>query len=73
MKNKFTHQGYIVGCDARTPSSFSRLVRLRETKNFWITEHGNKYHKRGFAGSGVGDWPLYKLQTETMSKLTETK
>jgi len=63
----------MVGSDARSPAKFSKLVKLRETKNFWVSEHGTKFHKTGFAGSGVGDWPMYRLQVETITKLTKTK
>lgn len=42
-----THTGNLVGNDSRTPSGYKEAIKLRETKNFWITPTGNKYDKRG--------------------------
>ena len=67
---KCTHIGIIVGCDARTPDGFSAMVNLRETKNFWITSHKNKYRKND--GSGIGDWPLYSLRIDSIKALVKT-
>jgi len=69
---KFTHQGYISGSDARTRPDFKKLIKLRETKNFWVSEHGSKFRKLGFAGMGIGDWPLYRLDVKSITLLQST-
>lgn len=63
----FTHTGRLVGCDSRTSPNYSRLVELRGTKKYWITKHGDKYRKD--TGWGVGDWPLLKLDLETLAEV----
>jgi hypothetical protein len=68
---KFTHKGIIVGSDARTPDGYSKNVMLRQTKNFWVSQSGTKYHKHYFAGSGVGDWPLTRLKIDSITPLYE--
>jgi hypothetical protein len=64
MKNKFTHTGTLIGADSRTPRHYTFTTRLRETKNHWIAESGNKYRKH--TGWGVGDWPLYYLDINSI-------
>jgi hypothetical protein len=63
MKNKMTHIGCLIGCDARTHREFNQQVELRETKNFWVDLFGRKYSKK-FGLLGVGEWPLYRLQAK---------
>lgn len=71
MSKKPTHIGIIRGCDARTPSDFKKWVRVRETKLYWITEHGTRYSKK-WNGSGTGDWPLYRLMLDTIKPLPQS-
>lgn len=66
MKRKFTHIGYLRGCDARTSVGYRKLVQLRETKLYWVTEHGIKYRKDGGWEAGA-DWPMYKLDLESVT------
>jgi hypothetical protein len=68
MKYVYTHYGYMVGCDARTPAKFKKRVNLRETKTMWITESGTKFSKKTLCVAGCGDWPLYELQPEPTRK-----
>jgi len=58
MIKTFTHMGVQVGSDNRTSDSYKRNIYLRETKNFFVTRHGEKYNKEGI---GLGDWPMYRL------------
>ena len=58
----FTHQAYVIGNDARTPKNYRRLVKLRETKKFWVDESGIKFQKSYL--TTVGDWPMYRLENE---------
>lgn len=67
MKDKFTHQGVLIGANACIPDNYRRKVLLRETKNFFVTKHGTKYHKDG---QGVGDWPKFHLTEITKIPFT---
>ena len=69
-KPKMTHSAIIRGNDARTSEGEFRRVKLRETKLYWITEHRIKYRKPG--GRGVGDWPMYDLDVDTIRPLGAT-
>jgi hypothetical protein len=62
---KFTHEGILEGCDNRTKLGTKFKVKLRETKNFWVTESGAKYRKE--SGWGVGQWPMYHLLVATIT------
>ena len=73
MKKTFTHIGIVRGCDARTNPNWRRRVLLRETKRYWITNKGRRFHKTGFVGAGVGEWPLYRLIPESIEKLNNPK
>lgn len=66
-----THKGYVVGVDARTPDGYKVLRKLRETKNFWITERGEKYRKHN--GYSIGKWPVYKLDLNSVVALEKAK
>jgi len=52
----------------RTPKDYKREIKLRETKNFWVSEAGNKYRKNGW---GVGDWPLYCLKIDSIRPIEQ--
>ena len=67
---RFTHTGIIRGCDARTPKDWRRTRRFRETKMYWIDEHGTKYSKK-WRGQTTGDWPMYKLDMESLTPMEE--
>ena len=58
MKKKFTHQGVLVAASSCVPDNYRKTVLVRETKNFYVTQHGMKYYKNG---GGVGDWPHHSL------------
>jgi len=61
---EYTHTGYIVGADTRTPKDYRKKVNLRATKTMWVTKSGMRFRrdKREFwNGSSFGDWPLYQL------------
>lgn len=62
-----THTGIIRGNDSRTPDGAYRKVKLRETKLYWICEHGLKYRKPN--GYGTGDWPMFSLDIETVKPI----
>jgi len=53
--------------DARTPDSYRREVLLRETKNFWVNTSGVKYRRPD--GHCTGNWPMYRLITESVKPL----
>lgn len=65
----FTHKGYIVGNDNRTPAGWRRLVSLRETKTFWIDKTGNKYRKANGSQVGIGKWAVSRLDVETIVEM----
>ena len=69
MKHKFTHTGFIVGCDNRISENYRKKIKLRETEKFWISEYGVKYRKTSLRG--IGDWPLYRLEEGSIHKIEE--
>lgn len=70
-KNKkvFTHGGYLHG-DNRVGDR-KPAVYLRETANFWVDHYGRKYNKK--LGRGMGDWPMWSLDTDSIKPLREQK
>ena len=60
----FTHEGYVIGCDARTPDNYRKKVRLRETKTLWVTESGVRFRKPH--GRVSGDFPLYRVDIDSI-------
>ncbi len=44
MKKEITHTGLLSGVGIY--SGKLRLANIRETKNYWISEHGTKFHKK---------------------------
>lgn len=66
-KKTYTHTGIFHGADGRTPKDFKRRAVLRETKKYWITSLGKRFSKN--FGSGPGQWPLYRLDLDTIEKL----
>ena len=64
-----THVGVMVGVDARTPRDYQEEIFLRETRNFWVNQYGNKFSKSD--GYRPGSWPMYKLLLETIKPLKE--
>lgn len=71
MNKKTTHTGVLKGNDNRTARNCSFQVKLRETKIYWITEKGGKYKKKN--GWGMGDWPLYSLDLNSIKKIEPSK
>ena len=67
MKYVFTHRGTIRGCDRRVHDLFRKVIRLRETKLYWISAYGSKYKKSN--GYPPCDWPMYKLMLDTVAPL----
>jgi len=63
-KTEYTHVGWIVGCDARTPAGYRRKVRLRETKTLWVSECRRRFSKRVYLQETGQEWPLYQLESE---------
>ena len=61
---KYTHIGLMCWIDSK---GSKKMVKIRETKLYWITEHGNKYMKN--TGRGIGDYPLYALDLSTIKPL----
>ena len=68
IMKKSTHTGVIHGKYARTPKGYTKAVNLRETKRYWITEGGSKYHKE-YGGTGVGKWPHYDLDLSSITPI----
>ena len=67
---KFTHFGYIVGCDARTPVNYKRKVNLRETKMFWISENGFRFSKKHY-GKTSGSWPMWRIDLKSIKPISQ--
>jgi hypothetical protein len=65
-----THQGRIIGCDARTPDGYSRLVNLRQTKTLWIDGNGSRWSKKNGYPSPVRRLPPYRLDLTTVAELS---
>lgn len=57
---KYTHIGFVVGVDNRTPSGWGRSVQLRETKKMWISDCGYRFMKNTM--KEPGRWPVYALK-----------
>ena len=68
-KHPYTHWGWLRGCDCRTPDGTKHKVRLRKGKVHWITEKGSRFLLKN--GWGVGDWPLYALEMDTVKELDQ--
>jgi hypothetical protein len=68
-KLQMTHVGYEIGVDARCTPNYRRLVLLRETKNHWIDDKGQKYRKP----HGMVDvkWPMYRIDPSTIQVLPQ--
>jgi len=66
---KFTHEGFIVGVDARTPNGYKSKVLLRETKTMWITSRGHRFSKRSGWAVGSQVWPMYSLDLDSINQL----
>lgn len=69
MAKKFTHTGKMVGCDNRTRDGFFRIIKLRETSNFWVDEYGEKFRKLTGSSVNGGSWPMYRLEVNTIRSL----
>lgn len=65
-KKIMTHAGRLVGCDNRTRAGYSHLIALRETENFWVDIHGNKYRKLNGAAVNGDRFPMYELKIDTI-------
>ena len=64
--SKMTHTGIEVGMAYNR--GIKRKLKLRETKNFYISEHGTKYRKGD--GSIVGEsFPVFNLSISTIKAL----
>lgn len=64
-KHNYTHTGLVIG-DNRSGNIRVRR-QLRELKNHWVDNQGFKYRKSN--GGGVGDWPMYMLDINTIQEL----
>ena len=63
-----THYGFLKGSDARTKDNYKQKVKLRETKNFWVDEHKNKYRKSNGRKTN-SKWAMYYLDVESIVRL----
>ena len=70
MKKVFTHTGYVVGVDERTPKEYRRKVELRETKTMWVSSGGQCFIKNR-NGHAPGKWPKWKLDIGSIEEKTE--
>ena len=62
---KMTHIGMEVGM---AHNRGRREIKLRETKNYYISEYGSKYRKDN--GSRIGErFPIFKLDISTIKAL----
>ena len=66
-----THKGVLRGLDARTRGEKPQLIRLRETKCYWISQWGKKYSKKW--GAVGGAYPMYRLDLKTIKPLEESE
>jgi len=74
MKQKFTHTGYIVGCNACVSKEYVRPVKLRltPTKKWWVDEFGIKYYgpeSAHFEGLSLDTWSNYKLDRKSVNPI----
>lgn len=64
--SKITHTGIEVGIAYNR--GIKRKLKLRETKNYYISEYGTKYRKGD--GSLVGEkFPIFSLDISTIKTL----
>lgn len=70
FSHKMTHIGVVRGCDARTPENYSRRVRLRETRLYWVGQHCRKFSKKR-AGYVLDDWPMYRLDLTSIVPISK--
>lgn len=63
---KMTHIGVIVGMAYNR--GITREAKLRETKNYYISEYGIKYRKVDGGIPGAG-FPIFKLDISTIKEL----
>ena len=64
--SKMTHTGIEVGCAYN--KDIKRKLKLRETKNYYISEYGTKYRKGD--GRRVGErFAIFSLDISSISSL----
>ena len=63
---KMTHIGMVVGMAYNR--GIVREVKLRETKNYYVSEYGIKYRKEDGGIPGEG-FPILKLDISTIKEL----
>lgn len=66
---KMTHTAVARGCDARIDKDKRWLIEIRETKKYWIDRHGARYSKTH--GRRCGDWPLSRIEIESIKEIEE--
>ena len=66
---RFTHTGYVIGCDSRTSPDYKRVVLLRETKTMFISKCGSRFSKKK-NGRVFGIWPKYKLDLDSIVQIS---
>ena len=64
--SKITHTGIEVGCAYN--KGMKREIKLRETKNYYISEYGTRYNKT--TGRWLGEkFPTFSLDISTIKPL----
>lgn len=69
MSNNLTHKGIMRGSDRRTPEGYHFTILLRETKNFWVDEHGVKYRKKTGTKVPRESFPMYYLDISSIKEI----
>lgn len=65
----WTHNGRVVGCDARTPPDYSRLILLRETRTMWIGYLAQRFSKRSGYPVPRKQFPRERLDLATITPI----
>lgn len=62
-----THRGTVHEYGVASKNWRKHVLKLRESKAYWVSELGHKFHKKD--GSQVGLHPLYELALESIEVL----
>lgn len=67
-KREPTHKGILIGTSIARKKRLK--VELRETANFYISEHGIRYRKRSGMPAG-SNWPVYCLDLDSVEEIQQ--
>ena len=64
-----THTVRVVGCDARTPTGYSRLIKVRATKTMLIEQNGTRWQRSSGYMITSNRFPVYRLDLDTLTPI----